>query len=316
MHGTHMEPACDRRTNMNFIRFILLLSLAVLTSCERLPQSTSDISIIQAPDQQQVQIIGYKGNVKEPFITPDGRFILFTDGRTLEHESSILYAQRMDPFSWGYLGELPGANHQSFDGSPSMDHMANIYFSSMREYSSTNATIFTGAIVETGVTSIRSIKTIATAAYGDANLEAEISHDGKTLYYANSTFHKSKGPRSANIACAYLQNGVFRRASNSGTIFANINSSALEYGFALTDNELKIFFTRWDRRIDFKGPKIYMATRTDKDSPFENIAKFEGLGDFVESPAVSTEEHILYYHRREIDEDGNESFRVYATQLP
>ena len=84
-----------------------------------------------------------------------------------------------------------GGNSDKHDGSPSMDYFANFYFVSMREYKMTNASIYVAQVnPEQGVVSTRAFQSIAPYGNGNLNLDAEISHDGKTLYYVNSSFQK------------------------------------------------------------------------------------------------------------------------------
>jgi hypothetical protein len=97
---------------------------------------------------------------------------------------------------------------------------------------------------------------------------------------------------------AHRNGSVFERSKGSGSIFKNVNTSALEYAAAISADDLELFFTRFET-TKLHPPAIFRAVRKTKDEPFgmpEWVAAAEG---FVEGPTLSPDEQSLYYHKRE-----------------
>src|SRR5271167_3324394 len=58
-------------------------------------------------DPQTVTIEGYPGSAEEPFITPDGRYLLFNSSEA-EPDFSLQFASRVDAQTFEYQGEIQG----------------------------------------------------------------------------------------------------------------------------------------------------------------------------------------------------------------
>ena len=63
-----------------------------------------------AKGAQAVAIYGYAGWAMEPFVTRDGRYLLFNDSNVAGRDTDLQYAERVDDTTFRYRGELTGAN--------------------------------------------------------------------------------------------------------------------------------------------------------------------------------------------------------------
>jgi hypothetical protein len=141
------------------------------------------------------------------------------------------------------------------------------------------------------------------------NFDAEISADGSALYFVDGVIDPGASlPSAADLVIADRNGSGFARRPDSAAIFANINSSALEYAPATTVDQLELFFDRFDPGVD-RVPAIYHATRGSIDEPFGVPAKLVALGDnLVEGATVSPDGNAVYYHQ--LDGDRYELYRV------
>ena len=89
-----------------------------------------------------------------------------------------------------------------------------------------------------------------------------------------------------------------------------VNGPGLQYAPALSADHLTLWFTRVASVSGGEAPQIWRARRASEAQPFDAPVRFEGLGDFVEGPALSTDERLLYYHRR-----IGSGFRLFAVPL-
>src|SRR5688572_32714896 len=64
---------------------------------------------------QPVRIAGYDGPAMEPFLTRDGRYLLFNNSNDPRVNTNLHYARRIDDLNFQYLGELQGANTSALD---------------------------------------------------------------------------------------------------------------------------------------------------------------------------------------------------------
>src|SRR5690349_21866005 len=93
---------------------------------------------------QRVAIRGYGGDAMEPFITRDGRYLLFNNRNDPRVDTNLHYAERVDDVTFDYRGELKGANSPALDGVASVDRDGNLFFISTRSYGQTLSTVYRG----------------------------------------------------------------------------------------------------------------------------------------------------------------------------
>jgi hypothetical protein len=96
-------------------------------------------------DPRPVDIEGYSGSAMEPFITPDGRTLLFNTSNVAPNIPSLQYASRAAAGTFDYRGPISGANLAGYlSGTPTVDREGELYFVSTRSYARTGSTIYSG----------------------------------------------------------------------------------------------------------------------------------------------------------------------------
>jgi len=212
--------------------------------------------------------------------------------------TNLHWAERIDDLTFQYKGEIGGVNTTKLEGVASMDRNGVFYFVSTRSYDLTASTIYRGSFDNGTVTGVELAPGVSTATPGIVNFDAEISPDGRTLYFVESKFSASGQPQTADILIATWNGSTFVRDSNSTTTMKQVNTSKnLEYAPAISSSGLELFFTR----LEGSSPALYVASRTDTSSPFVTPRKIQAVTGFVEGPTLSPDEKSLYYHKREGD---------------
>lgn len=248
---------------------------------------------------QRVTLRGYDGDAMEPFLTRDGRYLLFNNRNDPRIDTNLHFARRIDDLNFDWQGELKSANSPVLDGVPSVDDRGNLYFVSLRTYAETLSTIYQ-ARFDGGTTSFPAlVNGVSRRLAGFVNFDAEISADGRLLFFVDGRFAGGPHPRSADIAVAALEGARFRRLPDSDRLLARINTAALEYAPALSVNQLELLFTRMDRRQRMPRPEILRAVRKRTHEPFGEPEPIPALTGFVEAPALSTDGRLLYFHKLE-----------------
>jgi len=246
-------------------------------------------------NSRQVTIRGYSGDAMEPFITRDGRYLLFNNSNDPSVNTNLHYAERIDDLTFQYKGEITGANGAALDAVATMDRSGNCYFISTRSYATKLSTVYRARFSNGIVSGVELVEGISEKQPGRVTFDVEVSPDGSTLYLSDGTFRGGPVPASADLAIAERHGTQFRRSERSGEILRNINTAALEYAASISSNGLELLFTR----IRNNQPAVYRATRSNADAPFEPAARISAIDGFAEAPSLSPDERSLYYHKRE-----------------
>ena len=127
--------------------------------------------------------------------------------------------------------------------------------------------------------------------------DVELAADGQSLIFAEGTFSGDEVPDDADLYLAMPGPRGFVRSTASAKIFANINTSELEYAPALSADGLDLYFTRVTGIWLFRKPRIFVAHRNTIDAPFGRPVELEAIEGFVEGPTVSAD-GTLYFHKR------------------
>ncbi len=254
---------------------------------------------------QRVTIRGYFTDAMEPFITKDGRYLLFNNSNDPRIDTNLQIAVRVDDLTFEYSGAVKGAASTLLDGVPSMDREGNLYFVSTRDYQQTLATIFRGRFDKGTLSDAVMVPGLSLQKLGQLNFDAEISADGQTLFAVDGKFSGKPYPDTADIFVAVRDGSGFHRQADSAAILKNINSPALEYAPAISADQLDLYFTRASRRVR-KPPVIMHASRTRISEPFGVPLPVASITGFVEAPSLSADGCSLYFHKR----DGDR-FRIY-----
>lgn len=243
---------------------------------------------------QDVVIAGYDNHAMEPFVTRDGKLLLFNNRNDPANKTDLHWAERVDDLHFTYRGPIAGANTpDALEGVPSLSARGELVFVSTRSYGQTFSTIYHTAFANGAVTEPpKLIDGISRKTPGWVNFDAEISADGATLYYVDSWFGTAGFPQSADLMIA--QRGTPH--PDSARIFQNINSSALEYAAGISANELELFFTRVAKIAPDAQPSIWRAVRASTADPFGPPQRIAAVGGFAEAPSPSPDGKALYFH--------------------
>jgi len=239
---------------------------------------------------ERVTIRGYFSDAMEPFLTRDGRYLLFNNSNAPGTDTNLHYAERVDDLTFDYRGEISGANTAALDAVPTLDAMGNIYFVSTRSYSQTLSTIYRGRFESGIVTEVELVPGISKGIPGAINFDVEVSADGGTLYFVDGVFSGGPVPQSADLFMAVRDGARFNRLSPD--LLAGINTAALEYAACISADQRELFFTRVDRG----DPAIYRSTRNDPAQPWSLPTLVQAITGFVEAPTLSSDGRSLYYH--------------------
>ncbi|RMF23726.1 MAG: hypothetical protein D6760_04825 [Deltaproteobacteria bacterium] len=301
-----MRYVCERSA-------MIALLLAAVSACGGASRGTEpEYTAFGAPERVTVQ--GYTSDVMEPFVTRDGRYLLFNDaGPTDKNLFVARYDQANDSFV--FMGALDAVNTPAVDGVPTVDTAYNIYYVSTFHYPPNgNAvfdTIYRGRFDPGApgfVTGATIVPDLSEGILGRVNFDVEVSPDGETLYFVDGVFSGGSWPDEADFAYAVDGGSGFVRAPDSDRIFAAINTDRLEYAACISADGLEFFFTRLDPSAGDIG--IYRATRTRPDQPFGPPARVSAITGFAEAPALSPDEKTLYYHRKDPSTGRFELWRV------
>jgi hypothetical protein len=266
------------------------VALALFCACAAAPAG----SYTGFGEPSRVAIRGYNGDAMEPFVTRDGRFLLFNNRNDPRINTNLHYAARVDDVTFEYRGDVKGVNTPALEGVPSMDDAGNFYFISTRSYRETLSTLYRGRFKEGTVSAVELVAGVSLKQAGVVMFDAEISPDGSTLWLVDGAFSGGPIPRRADIAVAVRDGAGFRRLPASAEILKNVNTAALEYAPAISRDGLELFFTRSEAT-----PTIWRAARKRTNDPFALPERVAAITGFVEAPTFSPDGRALYYHKLE-----------------
>jgi hypothetical protein len=253
---------------------------------------------------QLVTIRHYGGDAMEPFITRDGRYLLFNNRNGPRTDTSLHVALRMDDLTFDYRGRLDGADSPVLGGVPSTDREGRLFFISTRGAGNTPMpTLWRGRLSPggrgaLGVAGIEPVPGVAPRRPGTVLFNAEVSADGATLLLVDGEFGSAPVPRTADISLAVRDGDGFRRLPASHRLMQHVNTAALEYAAALSADALELFFTRADSTPG-QPPAILRSQRGSAQAPFDPPQPVAAITGWAEAPALSPDGRALYYHKLE-----------------
>ncbi|HEU4521768.1 MAG TPA: hypothetical protein VFT12_07185 [Thermoanaerobaculia bacterium] len=248
--------------------------------------------LLQFGQPSSVTIRGYSGDAMEPFLTRDGRYLLFNNSNAVPSQTDLHWAERIDDLTFEYRGRLEGANSPDLDAVASVDSSAQIFFITTRSYAQNLITIYRGRFEQGVVRDAVPLSGLSAGIVGRINFDVEVSADGSTLYFADGLFTGGPVPAAADLVIAIRQkDGSFRRTESDE--LAAVNTSALEYAASLSSNRLELYFTRLTPGGE---PAIYRSTRGTTSSAWETPRRIDAISGFAEAPTVSPDGRALYYH--------------------
>lgn len=257
-----------------------------------------------------VTMNSYSGNLMEPFITRDGKYLLFNNLNNPAENTNLHWATRKDDYTFTYQGEITGVNTADIEGTPSMDKSGNLYFISTRDYANLLSTIYSCTFTNGNATNVALVQGISRKEAGIVNFDVEINNNGDSMYFVDGQYDSGGKLQAADIVMASKTAAGFERAANSSEILKNVNTDQLEYAASISTDDLELFFTRVAAPLsEASVPQIFYAKRKTTDSAFDVPVQLTGLGDFVEAPSISNNGRALYYHRM-----VNDKFVIYEVR--
>ena len=248
---------------------------------------------------QPVTLVGYDGDAMEPFLTRDGRVLLFNNSNDPAAQTDLHWAERIDDTTFAWRGRLQGVNTDALEGVPSTDNQGQLYFVSPREYASTRATVYRGRLHGGRVESLQRLDSLSSSGLAMVVFDAEVSADGQWLALSEGRFVGAGAPITADLLIARRQGAEFQRLPASSHWLAAINTGALEYAACWSNDRRTLLFTRAGDSSNGGAPSIWITHRGSDDQPFQPPLRLSRLDGFVEAPALSPDERLLYYHRRD-----------------
>ncbi len=256
---------------------------------------------------ERVIIAGYSGDAMEPFLTPDGRYLLFNNLNDPKVNTDLHYAERIDDLHFGYRGPIEGVNTPALEGVPSVSCDGVLYFVSPRSYEKTFSTIYRARFDNGHAHDAELVSGISRGIPGFVNFDAEISADGQTLIAVDGHFGRQGSPDRAILfeakASGLSASTLFVRSPDSDAIFRLVNKAAsdgaLQYAPSLSSDGLELFFTRVGPIRPGVEPHIWRAVRSTAQDPFGEPALIPAIDGFAEGPTLSPDGLSLYYHKRQ-----------------
>lgn len=244
-----------------------------------------------------VEIANYSGDAMEPFISSDGQ-ILFFNSLNDGQNTSLLYAEKIDPTHFTFKGEVQGVNMVSphLDAVASMDDAGNFYFISTRNYPTSYNTLYTGVFTNGVVSNVHQVEgNFYIEEAGWLIMDAEISRDGKDLYVVNARFTGGSMPTESKIRLCHLVDSQFILDSNSSEILQTVNSVDLNYAPCSSKNGLELFFTRANGLT--LTTTICHVKRGATVEPYGSVDRLD-LDGLVEAPTLTVLGDALYFHKK------------------
>ncbi len=266
-----------------------------VSACQNDTQRPAMYSAFANP--RAVSIRGYNGDGMEPFMTPDGRYLLFNNLNQPPAHTTLRYATRIDDFTFSYDGELAGANdRQALSAVPAVAGDRTLYFISTRSYQRTLSTVYAAHFDRGTAAGVTLVPGLATRRRGIIDFDVDVSAGGTSLYVSQGQFSGGPSPDSARLLLYVRERSGFVLDPRSGRILAAVNdTSALVYAAAVSADGLELFFTAAQPG---SPPSIYRAVRDGTGQPFRDVQRVGAAAGFAEAPALSPDGRMLYYHRR------------------
>lgn len=295
---------------LRFIRRpVILLTLAGIVAClAAFARPGGDLAVaiddsFSAP--RPVEIAGYAGDAMEPFLTRDGRWLLFNTRNGPKDQTDLMLARRIDDTHFAFVGPLAGANSSSLDGVASVDRSGHFFFVSNRDYDRTGNTLWSGSFADGQVRDVRPLRTDFTPRkLLRLNIDLEVSADGDELYVAENRWDLlRRRPASSHLAVANRAisatgQPLFVRRADSDALFAALRSSALDYAPATSSDRLTLYFTRWQAGRSGAVPRILASRRATTASAWGSPRLLATVSGFVEGPTVTPDGCAILYHAK------------------
>ncbi len=276
---------------------IAVMAAAGLSSCASAPDRSAPESHLYARPQR-VTLLGYDGDAMEPFLSRDGRYLLFNNLNDPKVNTNLHYAERVDELTFRYRGEIAGVNTPALEGVPSLDRRNTLYFVSTRSYESSLSTVHRGQFADGRVSGVELLPGVSRRQAPMVNFDVDVSPDGDTLYFVDARFGRS-GPETADLVVAGRRGSTFVRLPDSAALLQQVNTDALEYAPCISADGLTLLFTRARLGLVGGSVAIYVARRARATEPFGPPARLAALEGLVEAPTFTPDERAIYFHKKD-----------------
>lgn len=254
---------------------------------------------------EPVTVHGYADHLMEPFLSRDGRVLLFNNNNSPADLTDIHWAEAEPGGGFRYRGLLRGAASSTLDGVPTLASDGTLCLVSARDYFQTLNTIFCGRWNEGAVEDLRPQSALSVGRLGRLNFDVEITADGRTLYYADGLYGVVPVPRTAVIRLGMRAGDDFRPDPRGGAVLASLNALGRVYAPAISADGCEIIVTRLTGVFPFSAT-LWRAVRPAPGLPFGRPRRQTALSGFVEGATFAPDGRTLYYHRRDFSR-----FRLY-----
>jgi hypothetical protein len=241
-----------------------------------------------------VRLRGYRGDAMEPFITRDGRYLLFNSSNAPGAQTDLQVARLQGDLVAQYLGPLRGANSPQLDGVATTTLDGTLYFISTRSYSADGITTYQARFDNGVASAVRPVPGLPREP-GWLVFDVAVTARGNALIYSRGAFRGGSESVAADLRVAAFAGDRLVPDPSATALLDSVNTpSALEYAAAISLDDRELFLTR----LQGKTASIYRATRASVTAPFGRARRVAAIDGFVEGPALSPDGQLLYYHQR------------------
>jgi hypothetical protein len=276
----------------------IFAALALLASACAAPAPPEPPAWARFAEPERVAIEGYDGEAMEPFLSRDGSRLFFNNRNEPADETDLHWAERIDDLHFRYRGKVEGANSAVLDGVATLSTTGRFCFVSPRSYDQTLATIHCGDWTGAGVSGVQLQVRAAPLVRGHVVFDAELTAGGDILLIADGVFDGGPAPAAADLRLARLKDSEFVLSPDDDSLFASVNTPALEYAAAISSDGLTLSFTRLEGRPPLARFGIWLAQRDTPEAPFGPPVRIEAINGFVEA-ATFAPDGAIYFHRQD-----------------
>jgi WD40-like Beta Propeller Repeat len=170
-----------------FITLILLL----FSACKQGNSNDNSNPVMEFGQPVKVEMIGYSGNIMEPFLSRDGNTLLFNNLNAPPENTNLHWAIKINDTTFQYKGEIAGVNTKDLEGVPTLDNSGNLYFVSNRDYANTLSTLYQCNFSNGTATNLQLGNGVSKLQAGWVNFDIEVSADGQSLYFVDAQFDQT-----------------------------------------------------------------------------------------------------------------------------
>ena len=293
------------------ISSVLLAPLIFSCSSDSIQNNVGSVYPTFGPEID-VNIIGLSFDAMEPFISPDGNYLVFNnlnDGVN----TKLYYATKENDSTFKFVGELTGTNQAispHLDAVADMDSPGNFYWTSTRNYPTELDNLFHGTFVAGDVSNIGRVRgNFNKKIPGWLIMDHGISLDGQLMYLSHARLDGSSCPGVCETLIEIAEkvnDSTFNILANSASILENINDdNYIYYAPCISSDNLELYYTRYQKGEITAGTSFEICVAVRKSS-LDNFSKplvlfSEFISDLVEAPSLTIDKRIMYYHRKVVD---------------